>query len=143
SAEAVVAILAALKTGAAYVPIDPGLPAARIEFVLADAAPLAVITLTGLADRLDGYQLLVIAVDDPAVDTQPATAPRGPAPDPDDIAYLIYTSGTTGVPKGVAIAHHNITGVLASLNPGLPPGQVWTQSHSLAFDFSEWEIWAA
>ena len=72
-----------------------------------DAAPIAAITTAGLADRLDGCDLLVIDVDDPAVDTQPSTAL--PAPAPDDIAYIIYTSGTTGVPKGVAITHHNVT----------------------------------
>ena len=113
SAEAIVAILAVLKTGAAYLPIDPALPAARIGFMVADAAPIAAITTTGLADRLDGHDLLVIDVEDPRVDTQPSTALPGPAPD--DIAYLIYTSGTTGVPKGVAITHHNViqlTGVV-------------------------------
>ena len=55
SAEAIVAILAVLKTGAAYLPIDPALPAARIEFMVADAAPIAAITTAGLADRLDGF----------------------------------------------------------------------------------------
>ena len=65
SAEAIVAILAVLKTGAAYLPIDPALPAARIEFMLTDAAPMAAITTTGLAGRLDGCDLLVIDVDDP------------------------------------------------------------------------------
>ena len=69
SAEAIVAILAVLKTGAAYLPIDPGLPAARIGFMLADAAPIAAITTTGLADRLDGCDLLVIDVDDPGIDS--------------------------------------------------------------------------
>ena len=104
SAEAIVAILAVLKTGAAYVPIDPALPAARMGFMVADAAPIAAITTAGLADRLDGFDVAVIDVGDigaPAVDTQPSTAL--PAPAPDDIAYLIYTSGTTGVPKGVAV----------------------------------------
>ena len=96
----------------------------------------------GCAARLDGCDLLVIDVDDPAVDSQPSTAL--PAPAPDDIAYLIYTSGTTGVPKGVAVTHHNVTQLLESLDAGLPAaGQVWTQCHSLAFDFSVWEIWGA
>ena len=113
------AILAVLKTGAAYLPIDPAPPAARIGFMLADAAPIAAITTAELAERLDGHDLLVIDVDDPAVDGQPATAL--PAPAPDDIAYLIYTSGTTGVPKGVAITHHNVTQLLESLDAGLPP----------------------
>ena len=143
SAEAIVAILAVLKTGAAYLPIDPALPAARIGFMLADAAPIAAITTAGLADRLDGCDLLVIDVDDPRIDSQPSTAL--PAPAPDDIAYLIYTSGTTGVPKGVAVTHHNVTQLFDSLDAGLElaPGQVWTQCHSYAFDFSVWEIWGA
>ena len=67
-----------------------------------------------------------------------------PAPAPDEIAYIIYTSGTTGVPKGVAVTHHNVTQLLESLDAGLElAGQVWTQWHSLAFDFSVWEIWGA
>ena len=79
SAEAIVAILAVLKTGAAYLPIDPALPAARIGFMLADAAPIAAITTTGLADRLDGCDLLVIDVNDPAVrPTQHARYRRRP-----------------------------------------------------------------
>ena len=118
SAEAIVAMLAVLKTGAAYLPIDPAVPAARMEFMIADAAPIAAITTAGLADRLDGCDLAVIDVDDPAVDAQPSTAL--PAPAADDIAYIIYTSGTTGVPKGVAITHHNVTQLLESLDAGLP-----------------------
>ena len=71
-------------------------------------------------------------------------ARRLPAPAAEDIAYLIYTSGTTGVPKGVAITHHNVTQLLASLDAGLAaPGQVWSQWHSLAFDVSVWEICGA
>ncbi len=142
SVEAVVAIFAVLKTGAAYVPIDPAVPAARMQFVVDDAAPIAAITTTELRPRLDGHDLLVIDVNDPAVDSQPGTAL--PAPAPDGIAYLIYTSGTTGVPKGVAIPHHNVTRLLEALDADLElAGQVWTQSHSLAFDFSVWEIFGA
>ena len=76
-AEAIVAILAVLKTGAAYLPIDPALPAARIGFMVADAAPIAAITTAGLRSRLDGCDLLVIDVDDPAIDSQPSTALAG------------------------------------------------------------------
>src|SRR6185312_10376073 len=141
SAQAVVAMLAVLKTGAAYLAIDPGLPAARIGFMFTDAAPIAIITTADLRPRLDGCDLVVIDVNDPAVDTQPTTAP--PAPAPEDIAYIIYTSGTTGVPKGVAITHHNLTHLADSQPSDLPPAQVWTQCHSYAFDFSVWEIWAA
>ena len=80
SAEAIVAMLAVLKTGAAYLAIDPALPAARIGFMLADAAPIAAITTAGLADRLDGYDLLVIDINDPAVDSYPCTALAGTGP---------------------------------------------------------------
>ncbi|WP_442012556.1 amino acid adenylation domain-containing protein, partial [Mycobacterium sp. 2YAF39] len=141
SADAIVAILAVLKAGAAYVPIDPMLPDARIGFMLADAAPIAVITTAGLRSRVDGRDLLVIDVDDPALCIQPSTGLRGPAPD--DVAYVIYTSGTTGVPKGVAVTHHNVTQLMGALHAELPPGGVWSQWHSLTFDVSGWEIWGA
>ena len=137
------AILAVLKTGAAYLPIDPALPAARIGFMVADAAPIAAVTTAGLADRLDGCDLTVIDVEDPRIDSQPGTAL--PAPAADDLAYIIYTSGTTGVPKGVAVTHHNVTQLfdVTGCRLELAPGQVWSQCHSYAFDFSVWEIWGA
>ncbi len=141
SAQAIVAMLAVLKTGAAYLAIDPMHPDARIGFMVADAAPVAAITTTGLAGRLDGCDLAVIDVEDPRIDSYPGTAL--PAPAADDIAYLIYTSGTTGVPKGVAVTHRNLAHVAESMPTHLPAAQVWTQCHSYAFDFSVWEIWAA
>src|SRR5262249_30255614 len=143
SAEAIVAILAVLKTGAAYLPIDPALPAARIEFMVADGAPIAAVTTAGLAQRLDGGELPVVDADDPRIETYPCTSL--PAPAADDLAHIIYTSGTTGVPKGVAVTHRNVTQLFDSLEIGLElgPGQVWTQFHSYAFDFSVWEIWGA
>ncbi|MBO0885179.1 MAG: AMP-binding protein, partial [Mycobacterium sp.] len=143
SAQAIIAIVAVLKTGAAYLPIDPTQPDARIGFMLGDAAPVAVITAAGMRLRLHGHGLPVIDVDDPCVDNYPST--DLPAPAPEDIAYIIYTSGTTGAPKGVAITHHNITQLMKSFYPGLPqgPGQVWAQSLSYAFDFSVWEVWGA
>jgi non-ribosomal peptide synthetase component F len=119
SAEAIVAMLAVLKTGAAYLPIDPALPAARIEFMIADGAPITALTTAELRPRLDGCDVAVIEVDDPAIATQPSTAL--PWPDPADIAYLIYTSGTTGVPKGVAITHYNVTRLLTSLDTWATP----------------------
>ncbi|MFQ2879898.1 amino acid adenylation domain-containing protein, partial [Mycobacterium sp. MS3] len=143
STEAIVAIVAVLKTGAAYLPIDPSLPDARIEFMLTDTTPIAAITTTALAHRLETRDRPVIDINAPAAHTQPNAAL--PVPSPDDVAYLIYTSGTTGKPKGVAITHHNVTRLFDALDVGLPlaPGQVWTQCHSLAFDYSVWEIWAA
>ncbi|HZU48302.1 MAG TPA: amino acid adenylation domain-containing protein, partial [Mycobacterium sp.] len=141
SAEAIVAILAVLKTGAAYLPIDPALPATRIEFMLGDAQPIAAISTADLANRLDDHDLHVIDIDDPRIPTYPATAL--PAPAADDLAYFIYTSGTTGVPKGVAITHYNVTQLLDSLRADLPKAAVWSQWHSYAFDVSVCEIWGA
>ena len=144
SAEAIVAILAVLKTGAAYLPIDPAHPdgADRVHARRCRADRRDHHRRVWPA-RLDGCDLLVIDVDDPA--STPNPAPALPAPAPDDIAYLIYTSGTTGVPKGVAVTHHNVTQLLdvAGRRRGAGAGQVWTQCHSLAFDFSVWEIWGA
>ena len=141
SANAVVAILAVLKTGATYVPIAPVVPASRLNFILEDAAPVAVITTAALRSRLNGHAVDVIDLDDPAVDTLPNEAPAGPSAE--DIAYLIYTSGTTGLPKGVAITHGNLTRLMASFDESdvpLPSGEVWPLCHSLGFDASIWEL---
>ncbi|ORW90518.1 hypothetical protein AWC27_10785 [Mycobacterium szulgai] len=144
SAQAIIAILAVLKSGAAYLPIDPALPPARVAFMIEDAGPVAVITTASLRPKLDGHDLTVIDVEDPRIDTRPCTEPLA-VPAADDIAYIIYTSGTTGVPKGVAVAHGSVTQLFETPVAGLPPGpeQVWSQWHPYSFDFSVWEIWGA
>ena len=109
--------------------------------MLDDAGPIAAIATTGLRSRLNGRELLVIDIEDPRIDAQPSTGLSGPAPD--DIAYIIYTSGTTGVPKGVAITHHNVTQLTASLDIHLPRAAAWAQCHSYAFDASVEQIWGA
>ncbi|WP_036447763.1 amino acid adenylation domain-containing protein, partial [Mycolicibacterium hassiacum] len=142
SERAIAAILAVLKTGAAYVPIDPAHPDARIEFVLADAAPLAAVTTAELAGRFSGLELAVIDIDDPQIATQPAEPV--PVPQAGDLAYIIYTSGTTGKPKGVAVAHGNVVRLLESLADDVDiSDQVWSLTHSLAFDVSVCEMWGA
>ncbi|KQH75942.1 non-ribosomal peptide synthetase [Mycobacterium gordonae] len=138
---AIVAILAVLKAGAAYLPVDPEHPQARVTLLLADTRPAAVLTTAELGDLVDRYDVPVIDVDDPAIAAQPDTAP--PAPGAGDIAYLLYTSGTTGTPKGVAITHLNIAQLAMAQTPLNDRAEsAVTQCHSYAFDFSVWEIWS-
>ncbi len=145
NAEAVVAILAVVKTGAAYVLIDPAHPDARIEFMLADAGPVVAITTAGLRHRLEPSGVPVLQIDNhdshPGAELPAATVESPLAVVPDDVAYIIYTSGTTGAPKGVAVTHRNVTRLLEALGTELSVGRVWSQCHSLAFDYSVWEIW--
>ncbi|WP_156434483.1 condensation domain-containing protein, partial [Mycobacterium sp. IS-1590] len=140
SADAIVAILGVLKTGATCVPVDPVVPDARIDFVLEDAAPVVVITTAALRPRLAGHDVQIIDVDDLAITGDGSALPMSHH---EDIAYLIYTSGTTGVPKAAGITHAGVTGLLGSLDAALPDPGVWTHSHSLAFDVSVWEIFGA
>ncbi|MEV4396425.1 amino acid adenylation domain-containing protein [Nonomuraea sp. NPDC049607] len=105
--DAVAALLGVLKSGAAFVPLDPDYPPALLESMLADCAAPLVVTRTALLDRLGGTEAVLL--DDPALD--PARAPaRPPRVDvgPDDLAYVIYTSGSTGRPKGVMVEHRNV-----------------------------------
>nr|WP_264024734.1 AMP-binding protein [Mycolicibacterium pyrenivorans] len=121
STNAVVAMLAVLKTGAAYLAIDPALPDARIAFMLTDATPTAAVTTQALRSRLDAHDVTLIDLADPTIDSQPVEGL--PAPAPDDIAYLIYTSGTTGTPKGVAVSHRNLCHLADSTPADLPTGR--------------------
>ncbi|MET9440754.1 amino acid adenylation domain-containing protein [Streptomyces sp. NPDC006610] len=146
------ALLAVLKTGAAYLPLDPGHPAERLRLVMDDTAPVLLVTETGLAPRLTGAVPAVV-LDDPAVEAdlaaRPAEAPtdagRQAPGSPSDIAYIIHTSGSTGRPKGVPVPHANVVRLFAAAAEHFDfgPDDVWTLFHSYAFDFSVWEIWGA
>ncbi|MEZ3181248.1 amino acid adenylation domain-containing protein [Streptomyces pimonensis] len=120
--ELIVALLAALKAGAGYVPIDPGHPAERIAFLLDDSAPAAVVCADAGHPALAGRPSTV-PLEDPAVRTALA-AFDGPAPDaevrPEDTAYVIYTSGSTGRPKGVVVEHRTVDGYLAFARAAYP-----------------------
>lgn len=142
SGRAIVAILAVLKVGAAYLPIDPDYPRSRVAFLLEDTAPPAVLTAGDLTTLVDSHDVAVIDVDAPAIAA--GTGTPLPAPDADEIAYVLYTSGTTGTPKGVAITHRNIVQLVSSATPLSAQAELTvTQCHSYAFDFSVWEIWSA
>ncbi|NGP09023.1 amino acid adenylation domain-containing protein, partial [Rhodococcus sp. 14C212] len=146
SLDLVVALVAVLEAGGGYLPVDPNYPADRIEFMLTDAAPAAVLTLSGTGVdvptavpvvELDTVDLS--GVDDAPIRDEERTAPLGAT----NLAYVIYTSGSTGRPKGVLIPHRNVVRLMVNTESvyGFGPSDVWTMFHSYAFDFSVWELW--
>ncbi|HET7461733.1 MAG TPA: amino acid adenylation domain-containing protein, partial [Longimicrobium sp.] len=147
SLEMVVGVLAVLKAGGAYVPLDPAYPADRLEFMLADSAPAAVLTQHGLRERVEGAGVPVLELDaaEPAWAGEPDENPDHGALTPGHLAYVIYTSGSTGRPKGVLVPHRNVARLFAATDRwfGFGDADVWTLFHSVAFDFSVWEIWGA
>ncbi|MFG2229839.1 amino acid adenylation domain-containing protein [Streptomyces sp. NPDC048723] len=134
----VVTLLAVLKTGAAYVPMDPRYPVERLRYTTEDAGLRLVVTALGEFPAVDG----VTVVHPSALAGSTAAAPE-PAGDPDAPAYVIYTSGSTGKPKGVVVPHRNVGALMAATTEDmrLGPDDVWTLFHSSSFDFSVWEIW--
>ncbi|RJS54143.1 non-ribosomal peptide synthetase [Bacillus subtilis] len=152
SLEMAVGLLAVLKAGAAYLPLDPDYPADRIAFMLKDAQPAFIMTNTKAADHIPPVENVPkIVLDDPELaeklNTYPAENPknkdRTQPLSPLNTAYVIYTSGSTGVPKGVMIPHQNVTRLFAATEHWFrfSSDDIWTMFHSYAFDFSVWEIW--
>ncbi|MDB4952370.1 MAG: sypC, partial [Gemmatimonadetes bacterium] len=110
SLEMVVGVLAVLKAGGVFVPLDPGYPAERLEYMLADSAPAAVLAQGHVADRFRGIGVPVLELDAPAPAwaDQPACDPARGGLTPAHPAYVTYTSGSTGQPKGVPSIHHRV-----------------------------------
>ncbi|GAA1402539.1 hypothetical protein GCM10009613_62690 [Pseudonocardia kongjuensis] len=140
----VVALLAVLRCGAAYVPMDPGHPAERVRTVLADAAPVLLLTTTD-ADPGTGTGTLLL--DDPAVRAElaglPAEPPAAVVTDPEQLAYVIFTSGSTGRPKGVAVRHGGLQNFLDDMarDLGTGPGHRWLGVTTPAFDIAALELY--
>ncbi|WP_345580411.1 amino acid adenylation domain-containing protein, partial [Nonomuraea rosea] len=120
-AELVVALLAVLKAGGAYLPIDPEYPAGRIGSMLADAAPVLILASPGTAASLPPATTETLVVNG-APDPAPLPPHRGSAPSPGHPAYVIYTSGSTGRPKGVVITHRALAGHLRAAAARVPLG---------------------
>jgi len=152
SAGMIAGLMAILKAGAAYVPLDPTYPSERLAYMLRDAlsgpGPRVLVTRTDLAPVYGGdsepdLQLLLLDRDReyrklPGENRVPVQVLT------DDLAYVIYTSGSTGRPKGVAATHRNVVRLFPAVERfHYGPGDVWALFHSYAFDFSVWEIWGA
>ena len=153
SADLVVALLAVVKAGGAYLPVDPGYPADRISYLLTDAAPVLALTDQASAPKVTGAglpALPVLVLDDPALAAELAgldgadvtDAERPAALVPQHPAYVIYTSGSTGRPKGVAVPHGGVVNRLAWMQGeyGLGAGDRVLQKTPFGFDVSVWEF---
>jgi amino acid adenylation domain-containing protein len=145
SLDTVTAILAVLKAGAAYVPMDPSNPAERVRMIVEDAqCPVVVVHEEQRIRFSDSDTLIVLNGTEQSWEAYPEANPESLAIC-DDLAYVIYTSGSTGRPKGVPIAHRNVTRLFASTACwfDFSNKDAWTLFHSFAFDFSVWELWGA
>ena len=144
SLEMVVGLLAILKAGAAYVPIDPIYPPERIAFMVQDAQVSVLLTQAQLVEQLSSVNARIICLDTEwatvqALPTTPLAVPMSA----EQLAYVIYTSGSTGQPKGVMINHRNVSNLIHWHQQvyGLTPQDRTTQVAGPAFDAVVWELW--
>ncbi|WP_344780974.1 amino acid adenylation domain-containing protein [Gordonia caeni] len=149
--ELIVALLGVMKTGAAYLPLDRSHPRARLSAIVEDARPLMVLTdseasaeeWADVADRAE-FEFRIATLADSIAGVAGEASVRLPVRiSPSQCAYVIYTSGSTGTPKGVAVPHGALVSLLSSigLEYGFRHSDVWSMSHSYAFDLSVGEIW--
>ena len=142
TADAIVGLLGVLKSGAGYLPLDPRHPVPRLDQTLTDAG-CRILVGDDHCTPLARPGRAVVQLADPL--TGEAADPPRTAARPGNTAYVIYTSGSTGTPKGVMVSHANVVRLFTATGDGFSfgPDDVWTLFHSLAFDFSVWEIWGA
>ncbi|MGW6913440.1 condensation domain-containing protein, partial [Kitasatospora sp. NPDC054939] len=142
------ALIGVLKSGAAYVPLDPSNPLDRLEYILADTGASVVVTQESLAHRFEAYRGDLVVLDRAeTVDALAGASATDPAvlAGPESLIYVIYTSGSTGRPKGVCLSHANVLRLFTTTREqfGFGSDDVWTLFHSYAFDVSVWEMWGA
>ena len=150
SLEMVVGLLAVLKAGGCYVPMDPSYPVERLHYMIEDSAPAVLLTQSDVRESLPEIAESVKVVDlgDAGLwSREPESNPGREAVGlkMDHLAYVIYTSGSTGKPKGVMVEHANVVRLFRATEEWFrfSENDVWTLFHSYAFDFSVWEIWGA
>ncbi|RMZ58567.1 amino acid adenylation domain-containing protein [Chryseobacterium nematophagum] len=158
SEQMLIAILAVLKSGGAYVPMDPNYPMDRIEHILGDTKARVVLVEENTKDKLYDYKKLIdkeeasnlsiisLNVLD-IVDSLSTNSTANPNTEvsSEDLSYVIYTSGTTGKPKGVMIEHKSVVRLFSATDHwyGFTDKDVWSLFHSYVFDVSVWEMWGA
>jgi amino acid adenylation domain-containing protein/non-ribosomal peptide synthase protein (TIGR01720 family) len=146
SPELIISMLAILKAGAAYLPLDPRYPTQRLSFLLLDSHPQLVISHSTASHSLPDLEGALLLLDE--LDSQLSTFSEENLHleiDPRQAAYIIYTSGSTGEPKGCIVTHHNVTRLMRATEEqfSFSEQDVWTLFHSASFDFSVWEVWGA
>ena len=143
SFDAIVAMLAVLKAGAAYVPLDPHLPLKRTAFLLEDSGPSVVVSRAALADTLPATWVPLVCLDSDA-DTIARQSEENPLRSVSalGLAHILYTSGSTGEPKGVAVVHRGVVRLVRGAGYArLGPEEVFLQAAPISFDASTFEIW--
>lgn len=140
SSEMIIAILGVLKSGAAYVPVEPSYPRDRVQFMLDDAQAAILLTQTSLLDLIREARSSVICLD--TISLAQYSTPLVAASNPENLAYVIYTSGSTGTPKGVMIPHRSLSNVMVAQRQALqlPPKARVLQFSSFSFDASVFEF---
>jgi amino acid adenylation domain-containing protein len=145
SLDTIITILAILKAGGGYLPLDSSQPLSRLAFIIENAGVSRLITKTALLDRLPAHTAQIINLDTAAVEIEdrPTTDPQIVLA-ADNLAYVMYTSGSTGNPKGVCIPHRGVVRLVKSTNYlDFSPQQVFLQLAPLGFDASTFEIWGS
>ncbi len=133
-----------LKSGAAYLPLDPAHPMQRLRNTLAEAGPACIVTTQDHGAIFEGLGIPILMLDRDAarLAAQPDTAPQVEV-GPGDLAYVLYTSGSTGRPKGVEVEHRNVVAFLEAMRrePGLGPHDTLLGITTLSFDIAGLEVW--
>ena len=146
-AEVYIAMLGVLKAGGAYIPLDPEIPAERVNFIMEDSGAKLIITADEIPERissqLNDFELFNIDSQLSDLGKYPDTKPEISDRSPNNLCYIIYTSGTTGKPKGVLIEHHNVTNYIHNVLKIYPVDHTFRslQGFSISFDASVEEIW--
>ncbi len=143
--ELVVALLAILKAGGCYVPLDPAYPPERLRMMLADAGARVVVTLRAMCTLVAENELQMFCLYESNVNQRNdlSTSPRGEAR-PENLSYIVYTSGSTGRPKGVMVGHREVVQLVCETDfVRLGPGDRVAQASNASFDALTFEVWGA
>lgn len=147
SLDTIIGIMGILKSGGAYLPLDPHYPNERLQLMMEDSNISFVLTQEALESNfLSTNDCRIVSMDRDWKNIEQESDQNPDSPIcPDDLAYVIYTSGSTGKPKGVMVHHHNVVRLFTATEANYQFGadDVWSVFHSCAFDFSVWEIFGA